>query len=139
MATSTEENKALVNRFIEGINRQDWESVRGLLDEELVIHGEGVTSVDDFIDRHQGFYAAFPDQTITVEDIIAEDDRVAYRTTVTGTHEGEFQGIPPTGEEIKVEGISIVRIEGGELAEFWAVEDMFGAMQQLGVVDSPGP
>lgn len=138
MATSKDENKALVHRFIEGINSKDWESWRDLLDDDLVIHGEGVASPDDFIKRHQGFHAAFPDQRIVVEDTIAEADRVAYRTTVTGTHEGEFRGIPPTAEEIEVEGISIARIEDGNITEFWAVEDMLGAMQQIGVVEGPG-
>lgn len=81
---------------------------------------------------------AFPDLEVTVEDLIAEDNKVVRRDRWTGTHEGEFMGIEPTGKEIEIQGIVINRIEDGQMVESWGQADMMGAMEQLGVFP-PGP
>jgi steroid delta-isomerase-like uncharacterized protein len=80
------------------------------------------------------FRAAFPDWVEAVEDVIAEDDKVVIRVTGRGTHEGEFQGIPPTGRQVVATGVGIARIEGGRIAEAWAAYDALGLMQQIGAV-----
>ncbi len=80
---------------------------------------------------------AFPDIETTVEDIIAEGDKVVVRFTARGTHKGTFQGIAPTGRQFTITGINIYRIEAGKAAETWQLMDALGLMQQLGVVTLP--
>lgn len=71
---------------------------------------------------------------ITVEDLLAEGDKVVDRWTARGTHPGELIGIPPTGKEVTITGMDILRISNGKIAEIWHQEDMLGMMQQLGVI-----
>ena len=78
----------------------------------------------------------FPDIDVSVDDLIAEGDRVVIRWTGTGTHSGEFMGVPATGVKISVTGIAIDRIEGGKIVEHWEQFDTLGMMQQLGAIPS---
>ncbi len=80
------------------------------------------------------FRTAFPDWVEAVEDVIAEGDKVVVRVAGTGTHQGEFQGIPPTGRRVTANGMGIGRIVGGRIVEAWAAYDALGLMQQLGAV-----
>jgi steroid delta-isomerase-like uncharacterized protein len=73
----------------------------------------------------------------TIEDVIAEQDTVVVRWTNRGTHVGEFLGMPPTGQSFAISGIDIHRLKGGKLAEHWHVVDMFGLLQQLGLLTQP--
>jgi len=82
--------------------------------------------------------SAFPDYHYTAEDEISEGDRVVHRWTARGTHEGAFQGIPPTGKQITLRGISIYRLANGKLVEGWTTADLLGLLQQLGAVPTPG-
>lgn len=84
------------------------------------------------------FRSAFPDLEVTVEDIVAEGDRVVLRNRLTGTHEGEFMGIPPTGRKVESTGLVMGRIREGKAVEEWPQPDTLGLMQQLGVVEPPG-
>ena len=84
------------------------------------------------------FYAAFPDLRGTIEDMVAEGDKVASRLRWRGTHQAELMGIPPTGKQGDFTRIAIHRIEGGKVVEGWVNFDAMGMMQQLGVVPSPG-
>ncbi len=81
---------------------------------------------------------AFPDLEITIDELIAEGDTVALRSTQRGTHEGEFMGIEPTGKQIEVENMVFARFEDGKVVERWIQSDRLGLMQQLGAVDPPG-
>ncbi len=82
--------------------------------------------------------AAFPDLTVTAEEMIAEGDKVAVRTVVRGTNSGEFMGMPATGKQVTMTGIEILRIADGKVVERWGELDMMGMMQQLGVIPPPG-
>ena len=86
-----------------------------------------------------GFRAAFPDARFTVEDMVAEGDRVAARLTMRGTHRGELNGIAPTGREVTVTGMSIERVEGGRIVEGWNQNDALGMLGQLGALPPPAP
>jgi steroid delta-isomerase-like uncharacterized protein len=81
--------------------------------------------------------AAFPDFAVTVEDAVAEGDKVALRVTIRGTHQGALMGTPPTGKPIAISGMSLWRIADGKIVERWESADMLGLMQQLGVIPSP--
>ena len=84
--------------------------------------------------------AAFPDWRMTVEDLIAGGDKTVARVTVTGTHKGEFMGVPPTGTHVDVQLIDIMRFDGaGLVCEHWGVADMLSLFQQLGVVPAGAP
>jgi steroid delta-isomerase-like uncharacterized protein len=78
---------------------------------------------------------AFPDLLTTVEDLLGEGDKVVARWTMRGTHQGEIEELgPPTGKRIEATGISIYRVEGGKIAEYWAIYDALGMMRQLGFI-----
>lgn len=83
------------------------------------------------------FRAAFPDQWWQIEDLIAEGDRVVARTTMTGTHRGDFFGIPATGRAVTLSGVHIMRIADGRIAEHWGNNDDLGLMRQLGAIPEP--
>jgi len=84
----------------------------------------------------QGYRAAFPDLRVTVEEQVADGDRVATRWSARGTHKGDLFGLSPTGKEGTVTGITIDRFEGGKVVESWTNWDTLGLMQQLGIVPS---
>ena len=100
--------------------------------------------LDDPVDREGNkqlvmmFRAGFPDWVETVEDVIAEGDRVVIRVVGQGSHEDEFQGIPPNGTRVIATGVGIGRIANGQIAETWAAYDALGLMRQLGAIPSPG-
>jgi predicted ester cyclase len=82
--------------------------------------------------------AAFPDIHETIEDMLAEGDRVVTRSTWRGTHQGAFLGIAPTGKQVSVTGIDISRVASGKFVEHWQAADNLGLLQQLGVIPVPG-
>jgi steroid delta-isomerase-like uncharacterized protein len=137
---STEQNKAVVHRFIEEvINKGNLAVIDELLAPTYIYHAPSmeVSGPDGMKQLFTMLRTAFPDWYETTEDLIAEDDKVVFHVTGHGTHTGEFMGIPPTGKQVTMTGIDIVRIEGGKLVEHWANFDQLGLMQQLGVVPAP--
>ncbi len=82
-------------------------------------------------------HSAFPDVHMDVEDMIAEGDKVVARVSVSGTHQGEFMGIDPTGNRVTITGIDILRIVDGKVVEHWGNFDDLGMLQQLGVMEQP--
>lgn len=81
---------------------------------------------------------AFPDMQVTVEDMIAEGDRLAVRSTMRGTHEGDFMGIPGSGKKVEVSNYDFVRFENDQAAEHWGVIDSAALMEQLGIAPAGG-
>ena len=140
----SEENKVKARRlFEEAFGRGDVGVVDEVLDPDFVcydpnseageVRGSGTIKAEI-----EYFRNAVPDLTYTVEDQIAEGDKVVTRYTVSGTHQGEFFGVAPTGEQIKMSGISIDRFEGGKMVEEWPEYDLLGVMRQLGAVPASG-
>ena len=89
--------------------------------------------------RLAAFRTAFPDMQLTIEDMLTEGDRVAFRSTLRGTHRGSFLGIPSTGRTVTVSLIDVMRIEQGQIIEHWGGPDLFDLLQQLGASMSAGP
>ena len=117
--------------------------VDDLLDPDFVrydpyIEAGEVRGVETVKENIVWFRNVFPDLTCTIEDQLAEGDKVVTRWTVRGTHQGEFFGVPATGERIEMRGIQIDRFEEGKLVEERAEFDLLGALQQLGAVPEPG-
>ena len=97
-------------------------------------YSEGANSLERNKEFWPALWATFPDIQFTKDLILAEGDLVANREPWTGTHLGEFMGIPPTGRKVTVTSNNIIRIENGKYAEGWSVVDRLGLMQQLGVI-----
>jgi len=137
----TEENKALMRRFYEEISKGNLAVVDELVAADLIEHSPFVPGQapgrQGTLDLFTMIRAAFPDLRVTVEDMVAEGDKVVARGTFSGTHKGEFMGIAPTGKQMTVGLIEILRIAGGKMVEHWNVVDSLGMMQQLGVVPPP--
>ena len=134
-------NKALVRRFVEQVISQgNLAVVDELVAGDYVYHGPGmqVGGPDGLKQLFTMLRAAFPDWQETLEDLIADGDKVVFRVTGHGTHQGEFMGLPPTGKRVTVAGIDLVRIEAGKLSEHWANFDQLGLLQQLGAIPAPG-
>ena len=131
---SVEENKAIYRRwFEEVVTGRNVALADELLARDHVLHFPGFPALVDREGHKQllmMFHQGFPDWQETIDDVVAEGDKVVIRVTGRGTQQGEFQGIPPTG-------VGIGRIEDGRIAESWAEYDALGMMQQLGVVPSP--
>lgn len=141
MATTTSETKEHVRRVETAVNDQDHDVLPEIFTEDLVIrfHGgrEEITGLDGFRAYLTELYDAFPDVTVSFREMIEEGDMVAVRYTGTGTHEGEYNGIAPTGERIQLSGMRFCRLEDGKIAEVWGQRDDLGQLVQLGVVEPP--
>jgi steroid delta-isomerase-like uncharacterized protein len=139
---SAEENKATVRRFVDEVQSGgNIDAIDELCSPEFVNHSAppGVPSNCDGVKLVTAiFRQAFPDSYFTVEEMVAEGDKVATRKTFPGTHQGEFMGIPPTGQQVSIGLIDIVRIADGQVVEHWSMGDNLGMMQQLGVIPQPG-
>ncbi len=139
---SLEENKELVRRIYDELwNERKLEVAEELIAQDAVNYDTGLLPQPFGPEEMKGTVrmvtAGFPDNRHEVQEMIAEGDKVVVRCTLTGTHEGEFMGIPPTGKPIEMRGIAILRIADGRIVENWGMPDMLGLMQQLGVVPTP--
>ena len=137
---STEENKDLMRRWIEGVNQGNLEVLDELCVPDFVYHNASQTmqGLEAFKQVLSMYLAAIPDLHLTLEDVIAEGDRVVTRQTYRGTHQGNLMGIPPTGKHVTLTGMAITRIASGNVVEQWANNDDLGLLQQLGVVPAMG-
>jgi steroid delta-isomerase-like uncharacterized protein len=136
---SQETNKAIVSRFFEEVlNKGNMELAEVIIATDFVDHNAspgakpGLIGFKEFISMVGN---AFPDFIIKVEDMVAEENKVTVRVTVSGTHKGMLMGsIPPTGKHATWTGIDIFGIENGKIKERWSQRDLLGLMQQLGVI-----
>lgn len=134
---SVETNKALLMRAVELFSAETLEQYLAIYHPDARLHflppglpggREGARLF------YQMFLKAFPDARVTADTVLGEGDLLAERFTVTGTHRGEFQGIPPTGRPVRITGITILRFENGQIVERWSEADFLGLLQQIGAV-----
>jgi predicted ester cyclase len=135
----TEDNKTLMKRFITDYqSNHDEAALYDVISSDLVDHSaapglppgrHGVKVL------HDAFFAAFDGFHAEVHDQIAEGDKVVTRKTLHGRNTGSWMGIPPTGRDVEIEVIDIVRVAGGQVVEHWNVVDQLGLMRQLGVIE----
>jgi steroid delta-isomerase-like uncharacterized protein len=140
---TTEELKVLERRFFdEMLNRGELSAGDDLFAEDSVDYAGfpgQAPGREGFKQAVVMMHAAFPDIHYTIEDMVAEGDRIATRWTLRGTHEGEFFGIPATGNQVSVEGIHILRFADGQIVECWEVWDQLSMLRQIGAMpDSAG-
>jgi steroid delta-isomerase-like uncharacterized protein len=138
---TVEQNKALVRRFFRAMEATDRAAIKELLAPDLVARHPGSSGPlkrKAFLQTIGVYGEAFSDQQYTIEEQIAEGDKVVTRTTWRATHSGDFQGQPSTGRQIAITGIYTDHIEHGRIVEHRVVMDRMGLLQQLGLVPSPG-
>ena len=132
---SIEENKDIVRRYQEAYNTSNFEALDDVVAADVLTPNmisnmprglEGAKLV------HQKTLTGMPDYHTAIEDLIAEGDKVVARVRITGTHTGNFYGIPPTGRHIDLSGIYIVRIADGKIVEHWGEENGSEVLRQLG-------
>lgn len=136
---SIEENKALVGQFFEAVNAGDLDALDQYVAEDFVEHEafpglptKGPEAPKAAIGLFRG---AFPNLHMTSDEILADGDKVVVRGTMSGTHQGEFMGIPPTNNSFKVQFIDIIEMRDGKATAHWGVTDQAAMMQQLGLME----
>ncbi|MEA1902865.1 MAG: ester cyclase [Actinomycetota bacterium] len=136
---SSQENKAIVQRFMEAYNNRELEIFDELVAEDYYDHVFEQQGREHMKQLFTMAFDAFPDWYEAIEDIIAEDDKVWVLVEATGTHKGEWNlmgaALPPTGKEVTLNMVFIWRLKDGQLAEGWEVDADLGFLQQLGVVE----
>lgn len=134
---SAEDNKAAMRLAYDAFRSGDDAALLELAVPDFVDHNPGPgqgSGIQGVLDGFAEMRAAFSDLGVVVDDIIAEGDKVVARVRMSGTHQADFMGIPATGKTFEMEGIDIVRFEGGKAVERWGVFDGLGMMQQLGAM-----
>jgi steroid delta-isomerase-like uncharacterized protein len=141
---SAEDNKVTMRRLYEEvINTGDHDRAEEFIAPDMYDHDPSLPeNLRHGTEGFKYFFSmareAFPDLQFTIEDMIAEGEKVVTRFTLRGTQEGEFLGMAPTGKRVEVTGIDITRFSDGKMVEHWANTDDLGMMQQLGAVPEPG-
>ena len=137
----SEENKAAFHRIVYAFSTGDLSVFDEVISPQMVEHNpapgqaagpEGMKEIATML------RTGFPDLQVTVEDLIAEGDKVVGRMTASGTHKGEFMGAAPTNKVVTMQEIHICRFSQGKVVEHWGLEDSMGLMQQLGLVPEMG-
>ncbi len=137
---SIEQNKAILRRGAEAYNnaedRSGWFDIH---DPSVIAEGLGPKPLDleSLKEFYTGLWKAFPDLHMTIEDMVGEGDRVAWRLTVSGTHKSDFRGVPATGVEVKFAAQYIFRFRNEKIVERWTNFDRLGVMVQLGAIPVP--
>ncbi len=133
----TSEHKQIVHKYVDSINQGKLNIINELCDRNYVYHGigeESRLSKEGYLNFLNEVRQAFPDFNIRIDDLVAEDDRVAYRMTVSGTHKGEFKGIAATGKKFTVSTVGEILFKDGRIVEEWEIYDTIGMMSQLGAL-----
>lgn len=132
---SQQENFAAMQRFGEAVNSGNLTALRDVIAPTALDHDPAPDQglgPEGFIKFFTGFRAAFPDLTIAIDHLVADEENIAIAYTVTGTHQGDFLGVPATGRTMSARGMQIARFENGQMVERWGSSDQLGILQQLG-------
>ena len=135
------DNKGIVRRLYEEVwNKRRLEVARELIAPSHAVQlfeaADSGVGPEAYARTVTQFVRAFPDLKFTVVDMVAEKDKVAVFWNISGTHQGEFQGIAPTGKKVSIDGITINQLADGKIMDSYASVDMWGMMQQLGAIPS---
>ncbi len=143
MDPKSDANKALVRRFVEDVkNKRHFEQMGEIFHADYQEHNGTVSSFGAGIEGYKNFlnhlFTAFPEDEVTIDEIVAEGDMVSYRGTETGTHKAEFLRIPATGRSATWTEIQFFRFRDGKVAEHWVDVDLFSWFTQLGIIPPMG-
>jgi steroid delta-isomerase-like uncharacterized protein len=135
-AAVEEQNKEMARKFVEALDEGNFDIHEELFADDYVCHFAGIPeplSRDAQKQLIKAYYEAFPNNTHSIEDIIAKDDKVIFRQINRATQEGEYYGITSTGKQVEYAGIWIFRVANDKIIESWGIEDNLGTMMQLGM------
>ncbi len=135
-AGSTDENRAIVTRYVYEVNMQNYDAFDEFVDPNFIDHNPipgQEPGIPGLKDAYRQFSAGFPDVWFTFEDLIAEGELVIGRGVINGTHQGNFAGIPATGNKVRWTGTRIFRVKNGKVTEGWINFDMISLLGQLGM------
>ena len=138
---SVEENKAVVQRFVdEVLNGQSLEAADEILAPDHILNymllPEPMIGAKAWEQSVSGYFTAFPDMVVTIDNMIGEGDQVAARWSAVATHTGPLMGIPPSGRRVNWIGQGVYRIKDGKIVEQWGIDDALGLMQKIGAIPS---
>lgn len=135
------ENVAAIESAVAHMNAGNVDGYLELYADDLTVHGypPGVEDKAGVSEFYRSFRNAFSDFELTIEDVLADGDKVAGRYTIRGTHSGELMGVPGSGNRVEVDGQSFFRFENGRVAERWQALDGVPLMQQIGAMPAPEP
>lgn len=139
MSTDQERHKRTVLRYPRAVAAGDFDVLREICTEDVVNHaplGEA-RGREAVVEYERPIHEAFPNFAVTCEDIVAEEDRVAMRLTIQGTHRGPMMGVEPTGARVEFGNTVFHRMADGRIAERWVQPDVFGLLEQLGAIEGP--
>jgi steroid delta-isomerase-like uncharacterized protein len=134
---SSEQNKELVRRYLEAWGAGDIDRLAEMLDENSITHDPSSGDLYDAefeLNACRIWHASFSDVQLSIEQLLAEDDKVSTYWLLVSTHDRDFMGIAPTGKRVSVAGMEINRIADGKIAEIWRISDTMSLMEQLGAV-----
>lgn len=137
--TASPANGELVRRAFGALDERDRDAFVDLHAEDAILHagGEDVRGIEAIADAEFAYFDAFPDLEMSLDALHEASDTVAARWTVAGTHEGEFRGVDPTGEEVEFSTMGMFRIDDGEVSEVWIQADQLGLLEQIGALEPP--
>lgn len=143
MDQKTDSNKAMIRRFVEEVkNKRHLDQMGSIFQADYLEHNGTVASFGGGIEGYKKFlthlFTAFPEDKVTIDELVAEGDMVVYRATETGTHKAEFLGIPATGKSATWTEIQFFKIKDGKVIEHWVDVDIYSWFQQLGVIPTAG-
>jgi predicted ester cyclase len=133
MSTS-EENEAVVRACFENASQGNFDALDDIVTEDYVLHPEEVTGADGLKEMVQGYRNALSGLRVTIDQQFTAGDYVATRITLTGRHDGDLMGTPPTGKDVSFTGITISRCEHGRIAEEWEITDTMSLLGQIGAL-----
>jgi steroid delta-isomerase-like uncharacterized protein len=136
------DNKAIVRRLYDEVwNKRKLELLSELISPSHALHGPNFSGSaigpEAYKLRVSAFYAGFPDLRWTIEDTVAEKEKVVACWTFSGTHKGDYMGVPPTNKKVSVDGMTIHHMADGKIMDSYSTWDALGLLQQLGAVPSP--
>jgi steroid delta-isomerase-like uncharacterized protein len=139
---SLDDNKAIIRAYVETVwNQHQLDRADEFMAPDFLDHASlpgQAPGLQGATNKWAMYQTGLPDLRVTINDLVAEGDKVGVRRTYQGTHGGELLGVPPIGRHMQIGGISIFRLAGGKIAESWEQVNLLAMMQQLGALPTPG-
>jgi predicted ester cyclase len=132
--SATEENKTAVRSCLENASSGNFDALPEVVSPSYKLHPEDISGIDGLVEMVQGYRAALADLRVTIEHQFAEGDYVATRSTLTGRHEGDLMGTPPTGRDVSFSMLTISRCRDGKIEEEWEIADTVSLLAQIGAL-----
>jgi len=135
--STNESNEATVRACFDNASKRNYDAFDDILAQDYVLHPEGARGADGLKEMVEGYHSALSGLQVTIDQQFSAGDFVATRFTISGTHDGDLMGTPPTGRDVAFTAITISRCEGGRIAEEWEIADTMSLLGQVGALPQP--